>query len=71
MNQKNEIIRKIEMLINTEVDELKLENDKDKRAEKLDTLYKFYHICENFDELDPVLKKFFKDKNDKEKWGER
>ena len=68
MNPNNEIIYKIEKLINSEIDELKLESNNEKRKQKLDTLYKFYHICENFDDLEPVLKKYFEEKHEKEKW---
>ena len=49
-----------------------MESGEDVRAklEKVDDIGNMLKIIDNYDELEPTLKKFFKEKNEKEKWKE-
>lgn len=47
---------------------LKNEKSIDNKLEKLNTLFNFQKIIDNYDELEPVLKKFFAEKAREEKW---
>ena len=48
-------------------------HEKDKKAKiiKLNEIMNLLKIIENFDELEPVLVKFFEEKAKKQKWSER
>lgn len=41
------------------------------KIDRLNTLCNFQKIIENYDELEPMLKKFFIEKAEREKWEER
>lgn len=68
MDNKQEIINKFETLLSEELEELDNITDKQERNAKMDTLYKIYKFLTNFDEVEPVLKKFFEEKAQKDKW---
>lgn len=68
MDQKKEIITKFEEKVKEEIENLdNIDNEKE-RYIRLDTLYKIHKYLVNFDELEPVLNKFFEDRKNKEKW---
>ena len=71
MNPKQEIINKFERLIKVELEKAGDIEDKEEKKIKLDTLYKINKYVANFDELEPVLNKYFYDKKRREKWEER
>lgn len=68
VGEKAMIVR-LEHLINEELALIEeTTSDKTERLEKADVLYNMFKYLSNYEELKPVLKKFFKEKHEKEKW---
>jgi hypothetical protein len=71
MSEKEKVIKKFEKLVNEEIENLdKIVDDHDKFI-RLDTLYKIFQYLRYFDEVEPVLTKYFEEKRKKDKWKER
>lgn len=62
-------IKRIETLLDEEMSEILKAEDKKEMLSRGDVVYNLYQIFQHYDELEPVLDKFFKDKHYKEKWG--
>ena len=71
MNYKKEMILRIEKVISEEMDKLDEIVDPHDRFIALDTLFKVHKYLINFDDLEPVLDEYFKEKHKKDKWEER
>lgn len=71
MDAKQELINRFQYLIKDELEALENIKDKEERQIRLNTLYKINMYLSNFDELEPTLKKFFKEKAKKDKWEVR
>lgn len=68
MDYKQEIILKFEKLVSKEVESLESTTADDyEKLLRLDTLYKIHQYLYNFDELEPVLTKYFEDKKRRDK----
>ena len=67
---KNEeqIIKKFQKEVSSELDKLGKCKSKQERTEKLVTLYHLSLILENYEQLEPTLQKFFYDRQLKDKW---
>ena len=46
---------------------MKNEKNLHKKVEKMDTLFNLKKILDNYDELEPVLKRYFNERNSKER----
>ena len=44
------------------------EQDKQQKIDKINTLFNIKKIIDNYDELEPVLREYFKNKAEKDKW---
>lgn len=62
--------KKLNNILRTDA-ERTLENEKDinEKVERMNDLFNLKKILDNYDELEPVLKKYFDEKAIKEKWG--
>lgn len=68
MDHKQEIINNFEKKVKEEIENIDNVTDDHEKFCKLDTLYKIHKYLSNFDEVEPVLKKFFEEKAQKDKW---
>lgn len=63
------MILRLEHLIDEELSLIEeTTSDKTERLEKADVLYNMFKYLSNYEELKPVLQKFFSEKAKKEKW---
>ena len=63
------IYKELDELIKSESEKIMLnENDIQKKVEKLDIWFNLKKIIDNYDELEPLLKTFFDEKAQKDKW---
>lgn len=62
------LYKKMDNILRTEAQRT-MENEKDikEKAEKMNDLFNLKKIIDNYDELEPVLRKFFIEKNKKER----
>ena len=44
------------------------EQNKQQKIDKINTLFNIKKIIDNYDELEPVLREYFKNKAEKDKW---
>lgn len=67
-----EIKRKIEHFLRTEGQNI-MDNGTDiyKQSRQMDIIFNFKKILDNYDELKPILVKYFGEKTEKERFGER
>lgn len=71
MNDK-EIYTKIDNVLKAEGKYiLKHEKDIDKQVGKMQILFRLKKIIDNYDELEPILEKFFEEKARRERFGGR
>ena len=64
-----EIKTKLDNMLKTEGDyTLKNENDKNKKIDKMNTIFNIKKILDNYDELEPVLRDFFNKKVENERF---
>ena len=68
---KQDIILAMENALKTELDKQKDITDRKELLENANVLFNLNKILANYDELEPVLAKYFTDKYRKEKWEER
>ena len=68
---KQDIISSIQNALKEEVDKQKDIIDRKELIENANVLYNLNKILANYDELEPVLTKYFADKYRKERWKER
>ena len=71
MNPKQAIIEKFEKIILDELNKIKEIPSLDNRLLTTETLFQIYKYLKNFDELKPILDKYFEEKHKKEKWEEK
>ena len=67
----NEMLeKKLNNILRTEAQRT-LENEKDRKVKlmKMNDIFNLKKILDNYDELEPILKKYFDEKAIKEKWG--
>ena len=69
-NEKTEK-REIQKFINNELDKIGKIKNRDERIDKTQLLFRLNQYLQNYDELTPIMEKFFEDKYKKDKWGER
>ena len=67
-NEREEINR-IRHLMSEEMDYILEIKDKNERSEKGQVIFRMDKIFDSYDELTPILNKFFEKKHYKEKWG--
>ena len=67
-NEREEINR-IRELMCEEMDAILEIKDKNERSEKGQVIFRMEKIFDSYDELTPILNKFFDEKHYKEKWG--
>lgn len=67
-NEKKEIDR-IRQLMCEEMDAILEIKDKNERSEKGQVIFRMKKIFDSYDELTPILNKFFEETHYKEKWG--
>ena len=63
--------REIQKFINTELEKIGNIKNRDERIDKTQILFRLNQYLQNYDELTPIMEKFFKDKYKRDKWGER
>lgn len=64
-----EIKTKLDNMLKTECEyTLKNEKDRNKKIDKMNTLFNLKKIIDNFDELEPVLREYFSKKADKDRF---
>jgi uncharacterized protein (DUF1810 family) len=64
----NEIKKKIYEFLNEQLEEVSKETDKDKKIDKMTIILRFKKITDNYEELEPILEKYFAEKADKERF---
>jgi hypothetical protein len=62
-------INRIRHLMSEEMDSILEIKDKQERTDKGLVIFRMNKILDNYDELTPILNKFFEEKHYKEKWG--
>ena len=62
-------INRIRHLMSEEIDSILEIKDKQERTDKGLVIFRMNKIFDNYDELTPILDKFFEEKHYKEKWG--
>ena len=62
-------INRIRHLMSEEMDSILEIKDKQERTNKGLVIFRMNKIFDNYDELTPILDKFFEEKHYKEKWG--
>ena len=68
---KKDILLVISKTLKQELDKQKDITDRKELLENANVLYNLNKILANYDELEPVLAKYFAEKYRKEKWEER
>lgn len=64
-----EIKTKLDNVLKAEGDYiLKNENNKNKKIDKMNTIFNMKKIIDNYDELEPVLIEFFREKDEKSRF---
>ena len=63
--------REIQKFINTELEKIGNIKNRDERIDKTQILFRLNQYLQNYDELTPIMEKFFEDKYKRDKWGER
>ena len=63
--------REIQKFINIELDKIGNIKNRDERIDKTQILFRINQYLQNYDELTPIMEKFFEDKYKRDKWGER
>ena len=63
--------REIQKFINTELEKIGNIKNRDERIDKTQILFRLNQYLQNYDELTPIMEKFFEDKYKHDKWGER
>lgn len=71
MNPKQAIIKKFKKIILDELNEIKKVPNLDDRLLTAETLFQIYKYLKHFDELKPILDKYFEENHKKEKWEEK
>lgn len=70
MNEyEREEINRVRHLMSEEMDCILEIKNKDERTYKGQVIFRIEKIFDNYDELTPILNKFFEEKHYKEKWG--
>lgn len=66
---EKEIKTKLDNVLKAECEyTLKNEKDRNKKIEKMDTLFNLKKIIDNYDELEPMLKDYFNNKAEKDRF---
>ena len=69
MNYQQKLINEFEKKVNKELTKLEEIKNQEERMCKLEVLYNFHKVFTNYEELEPTFKKFFVEKERKEKFG--
>lgn len=68
-NNEREEIDRIRYLLSEEMDSILDIKNKEERMDKGLVILRINKIFDSYDELEPILNKFFEEKHYKEKWG--
>jgi len=67
-NIKDDEINQIQKFINEEFDRVSKLDNIEEQMKRFDILKNIFMITQNYDELEPILSKFFDEKHQHDKW---